>query len=327
MTKPRINIETGKEYGWLTILDKAEKDMRGHIRWNVRCRCGKEYTVQNGFLLKPDCKCRECYDKYDRKKRRLSAVGDILNGWKILEETLTKQGGAIIYRCKCLRCGNESYKTRGEITADKGNGCQNCPPDYHFSIYGDIAVGILPDGTSITINADQIEKVEKYHWHKNDKGYIIRGDCNLPKMYLHWYVLGYEKTPGILIDHINRDKTDCRRDNLRLVTRQQNAMNRSIGRNSTSGYVGVSYVTSRRIYRAQIHLNNKSIYLGSSSDPVVCAQIYNVASEILFGLYAGHRNDVPDPSETIRNRIIEKCRPYMEASALAQLPCSISASA
>ena len=103
MPRPRKQIELGKEYGWLTVLSEAPKDSTGHIRWNVRCRCGNEHVVQTGFLAKPNCKCRKCSDKHDRPQRRLSAVGDVLNGWRLLDEVGKNPQGALLLYTVVIR--------------------------------------------------------------------------------------------------------------------------------------------------------------------------------------------------------------------------------
>ena len=327
MPRPRKHIEIGKEYGWLTVLSEAPKDATGHIRWNVRCRCGKEHLVQTGFLSKPNCKCLDCSRKTDPIKRRLSAVGDELNGWRLLEEVGKNPQGAILYRCECLNCGHTTIKTRGAISTTKGNGCSHCKPDYHFVIHGNSATGMLPDGTEFQIDSYLIPLVSQFHWRRNGKGYIIRSNRGMPKLQLHWLAMGYHSTPDQLIDHISRNKADCRSSNLRFVTPQQNSMNRSIGRNCTTGYVGVCYIKRKNRYQARISLNNRGIFLGTSKNPVECAQMYNIASQILFGEYHGHLNDVPQAPPEIQNKIETKCRPYIVASLMAQMPCTMYESA
>lgn len=327
MAKPRKQITIGAEYGWLTVISEAPKDKNGHIHWNVRCRCGKEYSVQTGFLSKPNCKCLECSQRYDNQKRRLSHVGEKLNGWRLLEEVGKNSYGAILYRCQCMRCGYVTTKTRGTISNVKGNGCSNCKPDYHFVVRGDSATGTLPDGTEFQIDTTLIPKVQQYHWKKNDKGYITRSNRGMPKLHLHWLALGYQRTPDYIIDHINRNKTDCRSSNLRYVTSQQNSMNHSIGKNCTTGYVGVCYMKRRNRYQAMICLSNRRIFLDTSTDPVECTQMYNIASQILFGEYHGQLNDVPDAPTEIYSRIEHKCRPYTMASMIAQMPCTMYESA
>lgn len=319
MAKPRKEIKIGKEYGWLTVLSSADKDKAGHLCWNVRCRCGNEFTATTSRLAKYNSRCRKCAVSPGRK--RLSDVGDVINGFEILSENGKNRYGAVLYRCRCLRCGNEAVYTRGDLTARKGNGCRNCPPDYHFQIHGSTACGELPNGTHFKIDADIVDAFSKYNWYLNSKGYIQRCNTGLPKMMLHWFVLNTDSSHEYPIDHINRDRTDCRRENLRIVTAGQNSMNRSIGRNNTTGYVGVCYVDGKNIYRAKISLNNRNINLGQSVSPVVCAQMYNLAADFLFGEYRGHINDVPCPPEELKQIIEERCQPYMAESLVATQPC------
>jgi len=327
MAKPRKLIEIGKEYGWLTVLGEAPKDATGHIRWEVECRCGSRHTVLTGFLSKPNCKCRKCSNQYDSNKRRLSKIGDVFNGWKLVEEVGKTASGAILYRCECIRCSHTAIRTRGNISITKGIGCINCKPDYHFVIHKNSATGVLPDGTEFQIDAQLIPTFQQYNWCRNAKGYIIRSNGGMPKLLLHWLALGYNEAPTNIIDHINRDKTDCRSANLRVVTPQQNSMNRSLQRNNTSGYTGVVHLKKENTYIARVGLNNRDIYLGQSKDPVECAQMYNIASRLLFGEFCGHRNDVPPGDVAMKNLIKNKCRPYLTEALIAQAPCLATGSA
>jgi len=51
---------------------------------------------------------------------------------------------------------------------------------------------------------------------------------------------------GKVVDHVNRDKCDNRRENLRMITQMQNCHNGGKRKNNTSGVPGVCWVTSRR---------------------------------------------------------------------------------
>ena len=82
----------------------------------------------------------------------------------------------------------------------------------------------------------------------------------------------YEKYNGIeipevlMIDHINRIKTDNRIDNLRLVSRSQNTQNRPKRRDNISGYKNIYWHTQSEKWRVQLTVNGKRLYYGSYSD-------------------------------------------------------------
>lgn len=196
-------------------------------------------------------------------------------------------------------------------------------PNYHFSYKSDGAYGILPNGAEFVVDAEDADRVSEKFWnYKVSKGYIICPERQMKRLPLHRFILGITDEK-IMVDHINRNKLDCRKSNLRIVTAQQNSMNCSMRPNAT-GFKGVSFVKSRNIYRAQIGINNRDISLGKSIDPVVCAQMYNIAARLLFGDYCGHINDVPQPSIKLIEKIELRCQPYMDEAYQATRKCGLS---
>lgn len=318
-------IEIGREYGWFTVLDHASKDRFGHIQYHVRCRCGHEQDVQTSVLGKGAAKCRECAAKYNAASERANIVGKQYAHFDILEEIPRKPNGVRQFICRCRSCGNISVKTKGQIENRKIMRCEHCPPNYHFVVKGNTAVGILPDGNRFMIDVSDMKSVSERWWHMQSAGYIVsserQGAHNRIK--LHEFLLNPAGLPNIIIDHINRNKRDCRRSNLRFVTPQQNCMNKSLSKSNRTGYVGVFFDTHMGRYRAKIGINNQRISLGSSDNPVECAQMYNWAAMLLFREFAGHHNDVPEPSEKIKKQVTEKCMPFMAAADLATQPCGL----
>lgn len=80
---------------------------------------------------------------------------------------------------------------------------------------------------------------------------------------LHDYVMAqdYQEKPiGNYVDHINHDKLDNRRVNLRFVTATDNSRNISLRSNNRSGKTGVCMAYGK--YRAYITVNKKKIGLG-----------------------------------------------------------------
>lgn len=64
------------------------------------------------------------------------------------------------------------------------------------------------------------------------------------------------------IDHIDRNRTNNRIENLRIVDRQQNNFNCGVSKNNKSGVNGVSWHSQSKKWRAYIMLDYKQIALG-----------------------------------------------------------------
>ena len=64
------------------------------------------------------------------------------------------------------------------------------------------------------------------------------------------------------IDHINRDRSDNRICNLRVINQSENNRNMPIKSHNTTGYPGVSFRKDTGKYRSTIHHNGKSKSLG-----------------------------------------------------------------
>ncbi len=312
----RTEIDIGGKYGSLVVLEEVERAVHGARRYKVRCGCGKEYIVQRHFLFKDNPMCRTCASKDYHRRKCESHIGKVVNGFEILEGYGYNGNGAFQYKCQCLRCGSTVIRTYGALTVRKGNGCVNCRPAYQIKINNGIAEGILPDGTHFKIDADLVDEFSKYHWRMNTKGYIQRSNKKLPKMMLHWFVLGDDANHDYLIDHINRDKTDCRRKNLRKVTPLQNSMNHSKLSTNKSGYTGVFWHKGHKRWASNIVINDRHVYLGYLKDKTEAAQRYNYACSLIRGEYAGELNNVPEPSLETKRIVIEKIKPYINTTAV-----------
>ena len=92
--------------------------------------------------------------------------------------------------------------------------------------------------------------------------------------------------PNLQVDHINGNRLDNRKENLRLVTPQQNNMNRKPLKNSTSKYKGVFWDKNRNKWLVLIMIGDKSRYLGRYQDEREAALAYDKAAKKLFGEYA-----------------------------------------
>ena len=94
---------------------------------------------------------------------------------------------------------------------------------------------------------------------KNRKGLYAQKRVNKNKIYLHRYILN---NPEGVVDHINHNTLDNRKENLRITTNANNLRNGTLRNNNKTGIIGVYYSKKRKKYVATIKVNYKSIYLG-----------------------------------------------------------------
>jgi len=78
---------------------------------------------------------------------------------------------------------------------------------------------------------------------------------------LAWFYV-HGSFPLNMIDHINHQTDDNRIKNLREATRKQNRENLFIGKNNTSGHIGVYWYKPTNKWQAKIGHNKKIFHLG-----------------------------------------------------------------
>lgn len=125
----------------------------------------------------------------------------------------------------------------------------------------------LTKGLSALVDDADYEKFNKFNWsaHPNGIGkkyYAIRKqklDGKYKEIYLHREIM--DAPTGMFVDHINGNALDCRKENMRLVTSSQNAMNRRLRSDNKLGVVGVSKTKNGK-YVAYYSVGGKMKHLG-----------------------------------------------------------------
>lgn len=128
------------------------------------------------------------------------------------------------------------------------------------------------------------EIVEDYTWHIDSSGYVAT-KINNKNVYMHNLLVG-----EILVDHINKIRTDNRRCNLRKCTSQENNRNRSKAKNNTSGIIGVSWKQKSNKWRAYIVIDGRQKHLGEYSVKEHAIKARLKAELEWFGEYAPQKD-------------------------------------
>lgn len=115
-------------------------------------------------------------------------------------------------------------------------------------------------------------------WTLGKRGYPVTSNG----VTLHHTIMG-KPEKGMVVDHINRNRLDCRKSNLRFVSYKENAQNISTQKNNTSGYRGVWFRKDTKKWVANIKVDYKKISLGNYIDIEEAARAYNKAAIKYFG--------------------------------------------
>jgi hypothetical protein len=138
----------------------------------------------------------------------------------------------------------------------------------------------LTQGQFATVDDEDFDMVSSCRWHYTH-GYAksYKGG------YMHRMILSAKD--GEIIDHINGDKLDNRRSNIRLANKSLNGINRGLNKNNTHGFKGINFFKGRRKpWAARIKVNRKYICLGYYFTKEEAGAAYVAASKKYFGEFA-----------------------------------------
>jgi hypothetical protein len=101
---------------------------------------------------------------------------------------------------------------------------------------------------------------------KDKDGYlIVRYKGNAITIHRAIFIMCHGYSP-YCIDHIDCDKTNNRIENLREVTRQQNAYNMKLSDKNTSGFKNVTWCKSKLKWVGYVRVNTIKRYVGQFDD-------------------------------------------------------------
>lgn len=175
---------------------------------------------------------------------------------------------------ECLYCKNiftlqDKKNDKGNFIKAKYCNKECCWSDFkgEFNDYKiiDNMVEIYIKDKIVLIDLDDLWKVSDYRWYLANTGYASTGTSLKNKLLHHLIILNKTKK-GMVIDHINRNKLDNRKINLRYVSSRINARNTKVHSHNTSGVKGVFFSKKDNRWVARMILNNRQIHLGQFKD-------------------------------------------------------------
>lgn len=151
----------------------------------------------------------------------------------------------------------------------------------------------LTNSTDIALIDDEdYERVSAHNWYKNGSGYAVTS-IKGKDYFLHSFIMG--EMIGKEIDHIDQDRMNYQRKNLRFCTHSQNVANDGPKKNNKLGVKGVDFYKANGKYRATIRVNYKKIHIGFFDTLREATIAWNEASQKFFGEY-GYQNKIEEIS-------------------------------
>lgn len=237
-------VEIGKIYGRLEVLYKCNyfyhppsKPNAKHSMYHVRCTC-------------------DAHKEFD-----------------VLGQSLTSGNTR---SCGCLQKENKAFieggkKTRFQRKDKQGNIITATENEYDLS--GDYGIGYTYDNhTPFYSDLEDYELIKPYLWKMKESGYVIATEyvdnSHHKTIYLHRLVMGLgdRKVDKKDVDHIFHNKTDCRKQNLRICEHYQNTTSQKTRTDNTSGRKGVCWDKTREKWIATITFNKHYYFLGRYED-------------------------------------------------------------
>ena len=145
----------------------------------------------------------------------------------------------------------------------------------------------LTQGKFALVDDEDYDALSQKKWYYHSCGYAVR-DCGGTSEYMHRVILSEVLVKGQLTDHIDGDKLNNQRLNLRAAAPGCNVANIPPRRGNTSGYKGAFFIARcpKNPWLAKIVVNGRQIQLGHYPTPEQAGAAYDAAASKYWGDFA-----------------------------------------
>jgi len=145
----------------------------------------------------------------------------------------------------------------------------------------------LSQGKYAVVDDEDYEWLNKWKWHYLN-GYAQRWSSyvNGKREAIRMHRVVNVTPVGMHTDHINGNKSDNRKANLRSASPSENQYNSFVDSSNSSGYKGVSFHKGTQKWGAKISYRGKGFWLGVFESLEDAAETYDVAAYHLHGEFA-----------------------------------------
>jgi|UniRef100_A0A6C0AN14 hypothetical protein len=156
------------------------------------------------------------------------------------------------------------------------------------------------------VSDEDYDHLKQFKWHKGYGNYIY-STINNKKWLLHRYIMielicNKKLTRHNFIDHINNNRIDNSRENLRIVTATENNRNKLKAKNTSSKYIGVSFHNKK--WRTELRYNSEYMYATYNTEEE-CAYQWDLWMKE-YNIITAKLNNIPKPDNFIKYIKLQK---------------------
>ena len=261
-----------------------------------------------------------------RGKKRSNLIGRKFGRWTVIDyadDRPKSTGGVRVYwKCRC-ECGNVAEVPASCLLngSSKSCGClqkeraaETQKKFTRFDLSGEYGKGYaINTGAEFIFDKDDYDLIKEMCCGETEDGYIYvikkRPERAIKKWRLHDFLLN--PPDGMMVDHINCNPKDNRRENLRIVTPAQNSMNKSVTK-AKSGVTGV-HRSKYGSWNVRLNTRKVDINIGNFKTFEEACYARYVAQDYFYGEYSNKMNRIEitlseERAKEITKKVLEKIK-------------------
>lgn len=212
-------------------------------------------------------------------------TGQVFGKLTVLWKYKESNNGGASWVCRCS-CGHLDIISGSKLKSGHNTHCAYCNMGrFVFHDHFQTVECILPGGAGFRFDFEDFPKVIKYKWNHMKNGYFKASLGSREKGHILLHRLLMEPPSNMVVDHIDGDPSNCKRNNMRICTPAENSRNSSLNKNNLSGFKGVYYDKRRKRWYARIY-KEKSYGLGGYDTAEEAARAYDDAAQKLHREFA-----------------------------------------
>lgn len=296
----KAKLHENDKCGHWTLLKQVPKPINyktNFIYWLCQCDCREKTTkiISEQTLItgkSTSCGCSRLKDLTDTYLGKLHILYKDVDKSKDRKQTY--------WMCQC-ECGNYKSIAHSKLT-DKNQPTLSCgclqkekarETNRKYNTYdlsGEYGIGYTSKGEEFYFDLEDYDKIKDYCWYKNAGGYMVThyNNYRMNRLIMDCFDMNF------VVDHINHNIVDNRKNNLRICLQRNNTKNTSKRNDNTSGVTGIWKHKKRKCdyWYSEIRVDGQKIMLGKSLSFNDMVQKRLFAEWQYYGEYSPHY--IPD---------------------------------